>query len=62
MNTIDVYKFKRYDITTDNNSISGKYASLEVIKEMGATPILEEKITINTSQLDGNNMYDPLND
>ena len=57
MSKVSVYRFKRYDINSDEHLSSSTYATLEAIKQFGCIPLLETAIQIEESKLDGNGKY-----
>ncbi|TNJ39797.1 hypothetical protein FGF66_02325 [Chlorobaculum thiosulfatiphilum] len=51
MSIVHVFKFKMYDIRTDEFIISGRWGTPEAIRSLGATCIEQQTMEIDESEL-----------
>ena len=60
MNTVKVYKWKKFDINTNEYKIGPSMATRQAIKSFGgAVPIEETETEVDVSVLAGNGMTPP---
>ena len=57
MPKVTVYCFTGYDHTSGQTVSAQRMATLETIKELKGTPLMETAKEVDTSELDGNGFY-----
>ena len=53
---VKVWKFRKYDMTTDEYVESTRYGTNEAIARIGAERIEETEVTVNSGQIDGDGL------
>ena len=60
MSTIPVFRFQKYDISSDALVYSKRWATIIAIKSLGASPLYGSEKLVDDSEVDADGFYPPL--